>query len=252
MRMKSPMSALCSLSSLLKGEVGKVPNDPFSVLLKWGIYRYEPETLRVGKRLERFWQRLSPEQQWLLLRTAKCVAEAEQSKNDWNPKSNRHRYERLAHDAVAAAKLAENLGNWFPPPWDDEHAAIGAFIGQLVSFVDSALAATSGLNKNVSALVAHRMLRRLNRSIARKVEGMPWQLIRSLAWLASGKKLLGSENSERTVRRLFERPPNLSKSPAADCWSRNWDLVQRVARLVPGRQSDQFENLLEHSLKTHY
>ena len=238
---------LSSLGILSLADLPKLSEDPISVLMQWGIYESDLKTLM--KRLDKIWQRLSLEQRWLLIRTAESVAAAEMAKHSWNLKEQGDRYKRLAHNAVDAAKLAEELSICFPPPWDNEHGSIGLLVAQLNSFVSSALHATFA-DKYVSARVASMMLRRFKRSVAKQIEGMPWQLIRGLAWLASGKKRLCGKNSEKTLRRYFESPSPRPRSPADAYWRSNWNLIVRLARIAPKSQGDALEKVFERYLKS--
>jgi hypothetical protein len=74
---------------------------------------------------------------------------------------------------------------------------------------------------------------------------MNWELVRGLAWLASGKKI---ELDERTVRRYLEKQ-RYAKDPVEDCWNRNLDLIQSALRLARPR-CEPFESAAKKYLRT--
>lgn len=120
----------------------------FEHLSKWGVEWIDPHFKDIAKRLYRIWPPLSAADRELYFRTAESIAEAEKAKNAWNPKAARDRYTRLSKSAVAAAKLANEIGAMFPSPWTDERAPIGDLIQGLASFVAGSLKATFSLDRD--------------------------------------------------------------------------------------------------------
>jgi len=153
---------------------------------RWNVSEDEADARAVVERLEKFWQRWSPEQVEWYLRAAESIAIAQKTKKAWNPEANRIQYESLAKSAIGAARLAKELGTLFPPPWEDERAAIGDLVIQLVGYVRGALEATIPIEKAVAIRLASMNIRRIKRSITKKTGQTHWELLRDLACLASG------------------------------------------------------------------
>jgi hypothetical protein len=216
----------------------------FRYIRKWGIEWDDPHFQAIAKRLDRIWPRLSADDRDLYLRTAESIAEAEKAKNAWNPKAVRGRYARLSKNAVAAAKLANEIGAMFPPPWTGERAPIGDLMQGLAAFVSGSLDATYPADTTIAVYTARAFIRMTKRRLSRKAGGMHWELIRDLAWLASQKKV---EPNERTVRRYLDEG-RMVKNPAEECWKRNWDLIRNACGLAPEGASEPFKELMKRYL----
>ena len=215
---------------------------------RWNVSEDEADARAAVKRLEKFWERWSPEQCEWFLRTAENIAIAETTKKAWNPKANRIQYESLGKSAIRAAQLAKQLGALFPPPWKDERAAIGDLVIQLVGYVRGALEATIPTEKAVEIRLASKNIRRIRRSITKKTGHTHWELLLDLARLASrGENEL--DISERTIRRYLKNR-SVSKTPADVYWKSNWELIRTVSRLVPARPSKAFEKAAKLYLKS--
>ena len=218
----------------------------FEYLDKWGVEWSDPQFKDIAKRLYGIWPRLSAEDRELYLRTAESIAEAEKAKSAWNPKAMRDQYTRLSKTAVAAARLANELGAMFPPPWTGERAPMGDLMQGLASFVAGSLHATFPKDRDTAVHTARFLLQTTRRSVSRKGRGMHWELIRDLAWLASQKK---ARPDERTVRRYLDEGRHV-KTPAQARWEGNWDLIRNAFRLAPNGPREPFEKLVKRYLKT--
>ena len=202
------------------------PADQLDVFHRWRLGRNDPDARVTAQHLAKTWARWPTEKRELLLRVAEWIAKVEKAKAAWNPKTQREAYKRVARAAVAAARLAEELCAMFPPPWKGDRACIGVTVAELASFMKAGHRATSVPNRYVAALVTADLIDEHRGSLTGRAH---WELLRDLAWLASGKRLLVSE---RTIRRYLER--RHSRSLAAREWAAAWPLVRRIAPLASG------------------
>jgi len=183
-------------------------NPELLFLRKWGCWREEvledPRTGKILEQLYKVWPRLSADQRRLYLQAAEGIAQAENAKNAWTPKTSRPRYVRLAKTAVAAARLVQEIGSIFTPPWEGEEAKVGELVNGLATFVLASVSATFLFSRDEAVEAASNLLRTAKKRIPRRIGGMRWELLRDLVWLASrGKRHL----DESTVRRY---PPKQS------------------------------------------
>ncbi len=218
-------------------------NPEFVFLAKWGypvrVWNDDPQVLEIMERLDRFWPGLSAADRQLYLQTAESVAEAEKARRAWNPKASRKRFIQLAKTAVWAAKLANALSELFPPPLAGESAPLWDLMGGLGSFVAGVVAATVPIDTNVSARKANQLVKTTKQRLQRKARGINWELVRDLAWLASGKKIT---LDERAVRRYLEKVRSTT-SPAKKLMVNNWELIRTASRLASAGGSDVFEGI---------
>ena len=209
---------------------------------KWGLQVDDLHANAVRERFVNLSVRLSETSLEGLLQTAESISRAEKAKATWNPKVNRKQNRRLSRTAVSAARLAQELAEIFPPPWEAERAPIGALISGLASFMKGALMAT--MHQSAESFLevrnARKMLQATQRPLNKKTGMMHWQLIADLVWLASGKTR--AHLSERTVRRYVEEPrQRLLGRLERDYWNRHWSDLASVERLVPISNDDPFE-----------
>ena len=244
---KSGQSGVRTLGGLARlGTAAKQAEHSLDIFLRWGIRKEDLNARAVKTLLERTWRGWAPARKRLFLLAAERIAEAEKVKLAWNPKVNSTHHKRLSKAAIAAAQLAQEIATFFPPPWEGSRKPIGDLVTQLAAFISGTLAATAPLDKQVSFLVARELIRGLKEETPRATGRIHWELIKDLAWHASGKQLTCSE---RTVRRYLEEPP-LSKSPGHTYWERNWEVIRSVSRLAPHRQPGAFKDAAKDYLKT--
>ena len=172
-----------------------------------------------AKRLARLWRRWSYKQKEELLLAVEGIVSAELAKQAWNP-GVRKRHQGLSQSAVAAARLAENIGTLFPPPWQGENQEIGRLVHKLFEFSRAGLDATARPAR-------YRLTNSAKLLVGRTRPKAPWELLRDLVWLVSKNRC---RPSERTVRRYLTEP--LPKLPVDAYWLRNWSLMNRVAQLT--------------------
>ncbi len=208
---------------------------------RWGLQDDDPTAKEVGARFVKLSLRVPEEALRATLETAESIVTAEKAKAAWNPKAYRKQFRRLSRTGVSAAKLALEIAEICPPPWEGEQAPIGLLIQGLFSFVDGAVMATTHLSREtLSALRnAHRILHSTRRPLKKKTGNTHWELIRDLVCLASGKPSVCP--SERTIRRYLKKP-NGARIPEKDYWNSHWNDLVRLQRLVPPRNTDRFEN----------
>jgi hypothetical protein len=118
---------------------------------KWGLQDDDPTAKDVGTRFVKHSLRLPEEALGSILETAENIATAEKAKAEWNPKTCRKQYRRLSRSGVSATRLAIEIAEIFPPPWEGEQAPIGLLIEGLFSYVDGAVMATTCARKAVLA-----------------------------------------------------------------------------------------------------
>jgi ribosomal protein L35 len=98
----------------------------------------DPRVPPIIQRLEKVLPRLTRRDKDLFFRAAESIAEAEQAKAHWNPKTGRSQHRRLSKSAIAAARLAEEIGAMMPPPWTGERAPISDLVqGALAPWADT-------------------------------------------------------------------------------------------------------------------
>jgi hypothetical protein len=222
----------------------------FSYFRKWGV-KFDDPDLRIQAILEnlyRVWPRFAEENRELYLRTAESIAAAEKAKVGWNPKASRERYARVAKNAVAAAQLAAELAVMFPPPWTGERAPIGTLLEGLASFVGGAVPATRPWELTEATIKARVRVQITKKRLQAK--GVQWELLRDLAWLASGRTV---QLDERSIRRYLDEPTH-PKDPAARYWKRNWERLVNAVQLAPRTHASTFTDavkaFLQSSLKS--
>ena len=215
-------------------------------LATWGIHdTTDPEVKPILDRVRAFWPRLSPEDRELYLRTAESIAEAERAKAG-KPRATRAQHARLSRNAVSAAQLALEIGAMFPPPWTGDRAPVGTLIENLASFIEGSVGAT--FQAPIFEVTKAKALLKMTRaSIGKKTRGINWELLRDLAWLASGKKM--ELPDERTIRRYLDGERS-RPNPAADRWKRNWPTVRDAVLLAASRQPAPFRKLARNYLRT--
>ena len=232
------------------GELARLGTGPkkteqsLDMFVRWSIPRTDLDAREVKVRLERTWHGWTAARKGLFLLAAESIVTAERAKFAWNPNSTQHR--QLSKAAIAAAQLAQEIAIFFPPPWEGSRKPIGDLVTQLAAFITGTLRATISSDKRVSALVAREIIQGLKRETPRATGRIHWELIRDLAWLASGKRVACSE---RTIRRYLEEP-RLSKSPRHTYWERYWNSIRSVSRLAPDRQPGAFKDAAKDYLKT--
>lgn len=208
---------------------------------KWGLQDDDPTAKDVGARFVKLSLRVPEEALRSILETAESIVTAEKAKAAWNPKAYRKQYRRLSRTGVSAAKLAIEIAEIFPPPWEGEQAPLGLLIESLFLFVNGAVMATTHLSRETLSVLrnAHRTLQSTRPLLTGKTGRTHWELIRDLVWLASGKRSV--RLSERTIRRYLEEP-NGPRIPEKDYWNSHWNDLVRLQRLVPARNTDRLEN----------
>ena len=209
-------------------------------LSKWGLRGDDLNAKNVRERFAKLSLRLSEQTLRQLLETAESIGSAENAKAGHNPKANRKQYRRLSRTAVSAARLAIEIAEILPPPWEAERAPIGVLVAGLASFIDGALMATLSASGESSAKLraAHKSLSSTRRPLNARTGKTHWELIRDLVWLVSGTKR--TRISERSIRRYLEQPKR-PRIPEKGYWNSHWNLLVKVERLVPVRNSDPFE-----------
>jgi hypothetical protein len=138
---------------------------------------------------------------------------------------------------VKAAKLATEIADIFPPPWESEKKCIGDLITALFNFTAGSSASMMPHSETFDN--ARLDLRETQKIIAKKTGRSYWELIRDLVWLASGKMYLPL--SDRTVRRYLLWP----KGSLGSFWRHNSRLLRKLALLVPRgvRETTPFESV---------
>jgi hypothetical protein len=174
------------------------------------------------------WRSWSAQDRRLLLDTAEAIARAERAKRNWNPKALRGAYRQLIRASINAFKEAHKLAELVPPPWDGDREGVGAMVRLLVEHGTDIIHDTS--LGDVPIFGAARLIQQLKRKALRQRRQMRWELLRDLAWLASGKTL-SDGFSERTVRRYLE-PHRLLLPPGYQVWNQHWTLIRAVSRLT--------------------
>ena len=207
---------------------------------RWSVPRDDLDVRDIVSGWAKTWVQLSPERQFETLIAAETIARAEREKAAWNPKFAKDRYTGLAKKAIAAAELAEQLADLFPPPWEHSLAPIGNLINQLGQFVIDACKATV-LEKDILAGVAGKRIRaaRPRSNVSAKVP--EWEMFGDLAWLASNRR---HRADLRTLRRYRDELQK-TKVPGAELFKNNWPLVQRIARMIPGQRDNAFKRAIE-------
>jgi len=225
-----------SLADLLRLPTAvEPPEDPLvDAYRRWGIGRGDLEGRAIAKKVTRIWAEWSVPDRYALLHIAERIAEAERLKAAWNPKVTRAAYRRLAGLAVDSARLADSLRLAFPPPWQGNAAEVGRLAADLAAFAHAVLRSTFP-DHSIATGVAAEMIERHRTSGKARV---PWELLRDLAWLASGKMY---EVSERTIRRYSDR--RLAKMPTDEIWRKHWPLLRRTGALGRQTSRDAFEAL---------
>lgn len=200
----------------------------------WGIDSEDLDARAIGARVKRAWSKWEPFNRAALLRAADAVAAAERAKANWVPKKHRPRHRKLARCSVKAAELVVELAEMFPAPWTGTSREVGVLVTQLMALVDTALRATTVLDRDRAVWEAASHVRRLRKLPDGRV---PWELLRDLAWLASGKDF---EFSERTLRRYLNH--KALEPPAGRVWESNFPKLRsaasRAGRLPKGLLKD--------------
>ena len=196
-------------------------------LKSWGVPPDDLTVDAVRRRMAKI--QLSIEDQFWLLETAERIAAAEKAKAAWNPKAKASQDLRLYKIVTAAARLIKEIGAVFPPPWTEERARLGAFVGEMAAFLEGTLAATMVVHKNAAVSLASATARTMKQH--RPPRGrVYWELLQDLIGLASAKT--AGRISERSVRRYVEEQ-RMSGSAASAYWRTHFKLIQEAVRLAP-------------------
>lgn len=191
----------------------------------WGVRFDDPDAVAVTRRMARI--RLSVGDQLWLFETAERIAEAEKAKAAWNPKAKATQYLNFCKIVKAAARLTIEVSKVFPPPWTEERARMGRFVGEMAAFMEGVLAATMIVTQNSAVFLASATVTNMKQSRPPKSR-LYWELLQDLIWLASAKR--AGRMSERSVRRYVEGQRR-ARSPARAYWRRNFKLIQEAIRL---------------------
>ena len=244
-------------SPLASGDVVELrsflPPDPLNIFSRWNIPEDNHDACEVARQLAKAWEPYTAGQRSLVLGAVDAIAAAERAKRKWNPKARRGVYLRLANSASAAARLADEIGIIFPPPWQGDRTPVGDLVSRLAEYVASASDVTSGRDRDVARYRAEAQCVLLKKETPKRSGRITSALLRDLVRLATGGSV---DVDESTIRRYGARSrasrtrrPR-SSSPVATHWKRNWSLVVRVLRQVPDHRRDLFGKVMQDLLNS--
>ena len=218
-RRQPPLQVLATLSlrRLASPDMAKTSRRHASVAyylhdisFRWKLQQDDKEVLVIWHRLANRWDGWSLDRRELLLKAVEVIVETEKQKQAWNPKAERARYERLYRSAITAAQLADEIVWVHGPHWKNIDAQAQDLVATLAGYVERVVAATYIHKVTLAGFRAQTLIDEVTKARG-GYRRPPWDLIRDLVWLASGKSRWVNES---TIRRYLTKTSSLQ-----ECWA---------------------------------
>jgi hypothetical protein len=172
---------------------------------RWGLEDDDSDAIDVQRRLSRAWRNWSYSTRRQFLSAAEVFADAERARSGTRSRAKLLRSQRLVQNVVAAARLACDIREAFPPPWEADRVWIGEMTVSLARYIQGALGALAETDKAFSVRLARAYLGHLTTAIASEGGRMHWQLFADVVWLAGAKSQ--PVRNESTMRKWAQMRP---------------------------------------------